>query len=127
HRATVAGPGAGGVTPRPGIMRRLVTLLLLVPLFWLTSLAYASPPDQTWIGGFYDDADYDDVVLLALSLAVALGDPVLALDARPVVVAILSSSTFGPCCPSCGPAPPAAHRPSPSRSPSYCRGPLPWP
>jgi len=77
------------VTPRPGIMRRLVTLLLLVPLFWLTSLAYASPPDQTWIGGFYDDADYDDVVLLALSLAVALGDPVLALDARPVVVAIL--------------------------------------
>jgi hypothetical protein len=71
------------------MMRRLVTLLLLVPLFWLTPLAYASPPDQTWIGGFYDDADYDDVVLLALSLAVALGDPVLALDARPVVVAIL--------------------------------------
>ena len=70
-------------------MRRLVTLLLLVPLFWLTPLAYASPPDQTWIGGFYDDADYDDVVLLALSLAVALGVPVLALDARPVVVAIL--------------------------------------
>ena len=51
------------MTPRPGIMRRLVTLLLLVPLFWLTSLAYASPPDQTWIGGFYDDNDYDDVVL----------------------------------------------------------------
>jgi hypothetical protein len=41
-------------------MRRLATLLLLVPLVWLTPLAYASPPDQTWIGGFYDDADYDD-------------------------------------------------------------------
>jgi hypothetical protein len=70
-------------------VRRFATLLLLVPLVWLTPLAYASPPDQTWIGGLYDDADYDDVVLLALSLAVALGDLVLALDARPIVVAIL--------------------------------------
>jgi hypothetical protein len=70
-------------------MRRLATLLLLVPLVWLTPLAYASPPDQTWIGGFYDDADYDDVVLLALSLAIALGDLALALDARPIVIAFV--------------------------------------
>ena len=75
--------------PRPGTVRRFATLLLLVPLVWLTPLAHASPPDQTWIGGFYDDADYDDVVLLALSLAIALGDLALALDARPNVVAIL--------------------------------------
>jgi hypothetical protein len=52
------------VRPRPGTVRRFATLLLLVPLVWLTPLAHASPPDQTWIGGFYDDADYDDVVLL---------------------------------------------------------------
>ncbi len=31
-------------------------LALLVPL------AYASPPDPTWIPGLYDNADYDDVV-----------------------------------------------------------------
>ena len=75
---------------RTNFGRRFLTLLLLVPLVWLTPLAYASPPDQTWIGGFYDDADYDDVVLLALSLALVLGDMAPALAARPIVVAILS-------------------------------------
>ena len=25
-------------------------------------MADASPPDQTWIGGVYDNADYDDVI-----------------------------------------------------------------
>jgi hypothetical protein len=77
------------VTPRPVTVLRSVTLLLLVPVVWLTPLAYASPPDQTWIGGFYDDADYDDVVLLALSLALALADTAPVLDARPFVLAIL--------------------------------------
>jgi hypothetical protein len=32
-------------------------LLLVLPV-----LAYTRPPDPTWIGGIYDDADYDDVV-----------------------------------------------------------------
>ena len=31
------------------------------------SLAYASPPDPSWIPGIYDDADFDDVVGLATS------------------------------------------------------------
>jgi hypothetical protein len=78
------------VTRRPAMVSRLLTVLLLVPLVWLTPLALASPPDQTWIGGFYDDADYDDVVLLALSLALALGDTAPALDPRPILVAVLS-------------------------------------
>jgi hypothetical protein len=63
--------------------------VLLAPLVWLAPLASASPPDQTWIGGFYDDADYDDVVLLALSLALVLGDLAPALAASPMVVALL--------------------------------------
>lgn len=37
----------------------LAALFLLLPVF-----AYASPPDPTWIGGYYDDGDYDDVVIL---------------------------------------------------------------
>ena len=77
------------MTRRPAMVSRVLTLLLLVPLVWLTPLAYASPPDQTWIGGFYDDADYDDVVLLALSLALALADAAPALDACPFVLAVL--------------------------------------
>jgi hypothetical protein len=34
-------------------------LLLLLP-----ALAYATPTDPTWIGGLYDDADYDVAIIL---------------------------------------------------------------
>jgi len=71
------------------MLHGFLTALLLIPLVGLTPLAYASPPDQTWIGGFYDDADYDDVVLLAMSLAVALADLTPALAAQPRVVDVL--------------------------------------
>jgi len=79
------------VRPRADVLRRFLSALLLIPLLGLTPLAYASPPDQTWIGGFYDDADYDDVVLLAMSLAVALADlaPAPALQPRVVDVLLL--------------------------------------
>src|SRR5437660_11502038 len=40
---------------------RPVVTLLLGALVTLVPLAYASPPDQTWIAGLYDDADHDDV------------------------------------------------------------------
>jgi hypothetical protein len=42
---------------------RALGLLLFVCLTSLTPLAYASPPDPTWIEGMYDDADGDDVVV----------------------------------------------------------------
>jgi hypothetical protein len=41
----------------------LLAPVLVLNLFALTSLCYASPPDQTWIAGLYDDADHDDLVL----------------------------------------------------------------
>jgi len=44
-----------------------MALALVIALFTLTSLCYASPPDQTWIAGLYDDADHDDVVLAVLN------------------------------------------------------------
>lgn len=47
--------------------RRIVALALLGGLVSLPALAYASPPDQSWLGGWYDDADYDDVVDLVTS------------------------------------------------------------
>jgi hypothetical protein len=46
--------------------RLLVALLLLAPVA-LPGLAFASPPDPTWIPGIYDDADGDDVVTLIAS------------------------------------------------------------
>ncbi len=40
-------------------------LLLAVIGAWvgLRLLAYASPPDPSWIAGLYDDADFDSVVV----------------------------------------------------------------
>jgi hypothetical protein len=43
--------------------RASIVVPLLGALLLLAPLAHASPPDPTWIPGFYDDADYDDVVL----------------------------------------------------------------
>jgi hypothetical protein len=42
-----------------------VLLLVLIALCVAseTAMAYAAPPDETWIAGFYDDDDGDDVVV----------------------------------------------------------------
>ena len=46
----------------------LPAVLILTALALLLTLAYASPPDPSWIPGVYDDADYDDVVTLVMSV-----------------------------------------------------------
>ena len=58
----------------------------------LTTLALASPPDPTWIAGFWDDADYDDVIVLAIC-SVGAVDPHPVADPsrdRPIIDAIVS-------------------------------------
>ncbi|HXL46822.1 MAG TPA: hypothetical protein VN977_09485 [Candidatus Binatia bacterium] len=50
------------------IPRRPVAALLVLVLSTLGALANASPPDPGWIGGFYDAADGDDVVLAVIGL-----------------------------------------------------------
>jgi hypothetical protein len=47
--------------------RVLAVVILLGLLVGLLPLAYASPPDQTWLPGLYDNADYDDVVIALTS------------------------------------------------------------
>jgi len=47
----------------PRLSVTLLALLLIVPV----TLAHASPPDQTWLAGVYDQADFDDVVGLLTS------------------------------------------------------------
>jgi hypothetical protein len=45
-------------------MSRGAAVVVLVGIMLvLTPIAHACPTDPTWIGGFYDDNDYDDVVL----------------------------------------------------------------
>jgi len=45
------------------MISRLIGLSLVAAVLALAPLTHASPPDQTWIAGFYDNADFDDVVL----------------------------------------------------------------
>ena len=42
-------------------MARLVWLLVALMIV-LTPMAWANPIDPSWIGGVYDDRDFDDVV-----------------------------------------------------------------
>ena len=39
-------------------------LPIVLTLILLPTLAFASPPDPSWITGVYDDADGDDIVML---------------------------------------------------------------
>jgi hypothetical protein len=94
--------------PRPdGLTALLLVLLIIAPV----TLAHASPPDQTWLAGVYDQADFDDVVGLLTS----------ALEATNSTTAPETSACFAlalkPCpatvaCPTSAPA-----YSSPSRAP----------
>jgi hypothetical protein len=55
--------------------RALVALLLVLVVAGLTPLAKASPPDPTWVAGFWDNGDYDDIVLLICATAADLPAP----------------------------------------------------
>lgn len=46
-----------------GFSRRVVPLLLIALLIALAPAAGASPPDPTWLGGFWDDTDFDNAVI----------------------------------------------------------------
>ena len=50
--------------PRPDRVSAMLLLLLIVAP---VTLAHASPPDQTWLAGVYDQSDFDDVVGLLTS------------------------------------------------------------
>jgi len=56
----------------------LLVLLIIAPV----TLAHASPPDQTWIAGVYDQADFDDVVGF-LTSALEATDSIAAPDTGP--------------------------------------------
>ena len=71
--------------------RVFVGLLLIAVTFVLPFLAQASPPDQTWIGGLSDNADYDDAVLTVTSTSAA-ADTHLCLSLEPTRIVVGSLS-----------------------------------
>ena len=52
--------------------QRLLELVFVALMSSLTPQAHASPPDQHWLGGLYDNADYDDVVLAIADLVASV-------------------------------------------------------
>ena len=50
-------------------MRRICALIwpIAAAVCGLVPLAYASPPDPAYLAGIWDNADYDDVVILVTS------------------------------------------------------------
>jgi hypothetical protein len=65
--------------PRPGSLGAMfLALLIIAPV----TLAHARPPDQTWLAGVYDQADFDDVVGL-LTSALEAADSTVAAEAGP--------------------------------------------
>jgi len=44
-------------------------VLLVAALLALVPAAYADPPDPTWIGGYWDDGDFDNVVIFIVKRA----------------------------------------------------------
>jgi hypothetical protein len=55
-------------------LRAALALVVLCPLVGLVTLAYASPPDPSWVEGIYDDADFDDIIVFITSGA-AVAEP----------------------------------------------------
>ncbi len=70
------------------LLARLLLFAVIAIVGVLPTLAHASPPDQTWLGGWFDDSDFDDIVVLVTST-------VAALELCPVVLASTPSLVLG--------------------------------
>jgi hypothetical protein len=68
-------------------VRRFIALLIVGVLLSLGALAHASPPDPDWLGGLWDNGDYDDIILLVTSGVGIADSHSTDDDARPIVVA----------------------------------------
>ena len=65
-------------------LRGILGAFLAILVVGLTPIAYADPPDPSWLGGYWDDDDFDDVVAFIASAAAVVASPVI--DGRPVCV-----------------------------------------
>jgi hypothetical protein len=65
--------------------RAPLAILLLSVMLALPPVAHAAPTDPGWIPGFYDDNDYDDIILFIIG-AVGAIDSGLVNPVGPVII-----------------------------------------
>ena len=71
------------------IVRRILASLLVALITDLAPATYAVPPDPDWLGGYWDNDDFDDVVLLLEgTVAVVAAFTVDATHTRDVVALV---------------------------------------
>jgi hypothetical protein len=78
----------------PMIPRVPVTALVVLVLATLGPLASASPPDPSWIGGFYDAADGDDAILAVTGMDSPPLTPVVDVEARTITLGPVASAAI---------------------------------
>jgi hypothetical protein len=83
-------------------------LILVALMLTLTGVAYATPPDPSWVPGLYDDDDFDNVVdvitssagvvmaLVTSELCPVRNRIALLLQPAEDVVGFIPLSAFGP-------------------------------
>ena len=62
----------------------MLAVLLAMLVVALVSSAYADPPDPTWLGGYWDDDDFDNVVAFIASALAIVAPPII--DGGPLSV-----------------------------------------
>src|SRR5882672_5498249 len=60
---------------------RMLAAVLAILVVGLTPIAYSDPPDPTWLGGYWDDDDFDNVVAFITSATALVASPLV--DGRP--------------------------------------------
>ena len=91
---------------------RVSAVLMVAVVCCLVPMAYASPPDQTWISGITDNADHDDAIILITS-ALGVMATVLTVDDTSTAC-VTTTVVVAPTLP-----------PSPESAPYHLRGPPP--
>ena len=80
----------GGFGSRLGVLqsgKRALALATLLIIAVVPAMAFGNPPDPGWIAGFWDNGDYDDVVLLVQStFGIAQTDPFVATRPSALIV-----------------------------------------
>ena len=73
-----------------GCVKSCLSIVLVVSLGALSTLAYASTPDPVGLPGIYDDADHDDVVGLLIDSAGLGNSRLTSVDPLPLLLGAAS-------------------------------------